>query len=99
MNPQAAFPIMMGSCAFLMPVAALRFVRAQSYAPRAALGLTLGGLPAVWIAAKFVKELPLDALRWLVVLVVVYNAAALLRAALREPAPVATTSAKPTSRA
>jgi uncharacterized membrane protein YfcA len=99
MNPQAAFPIMMGSCAFLMPVAALRFVRAQSYAPRAALGLTLGGLPAVWIAAKFVKELPLDALRWLVVLVVVYNAAALLRAALREPAPVATTSAKPTGRA
>ena len=27
MNPIAAFPIMMGSCAFLMPVASLRFIR------------------------------------------------------------------------
>jgi hypothetical protein len=26
MNPLAAFPIMMGSCAFLMPVGSLRFV-------------------------------------------------------------------------
>jgi hypothetical protein len=31
MNPQAAFPIMMGSCAFLMPVASVRFVRARRY--------------------------------------------------------------------
>jgi uncharacterized membrane protein YfcA len=96
MKPQAAFPIMMGSCAFLMPVAALRFVSAQSYAPRAALGLSLGGLPAVWIAAKLVRQLPLDVLRWLVVLVVVYTAAGLLRAALRDGS---ATSTRPTSRA
>src|SRR5512132_3117179 len=31
MNPTAAFPIMMGSCAFLMPMAAARFVRAGRY--------------------------------------------------------------------
>jgi uncharacterized membrane protein YfcA len=86
MNPKAAFPIMMGSCAFLMPVAAWRFVRTGSYAPRAALGLTLGGLPGVWIAAYLVKELPLDALRWLVVLVVAYTAFSLLRANRRERA-------------
>jgi uncharacterized membrane protein YfcA len=98
MNPQAAFPIMMGSCAFLMPVAALRFVSAQSYAPRPALGLTLGGLPAVWIAAKLVRELPLDVLRWLVVLVVIYTAAGLLRAAVRDASEPAATSTRPTSR-
>lgn len=79
MNPKAAFPIMMGSCAFLMPVASLRFVRAQSYSPAAALGLTVGGVPGVLIAAYVVRELPLDALRWLVLMIAVYTAISLLR--------------------
>ncbi len=35
MNPKAAFPIMMGSCAGLMPMAAVRFVRADRYSPSA----------------------------------------------------------------
>ena len=47
MQGAAAFPIMMGSCAFLMPVASVPFIEKRSYSPRAALGLTLGGLPAV----------------------------------------------------
>jgi uncharacterized membrane protein YfcA len=81
MSPQVAFPIMMGSCAFLMPVASARFIRSRSYAPRAALGLALGGVPAVLIAAYVVKQLPLDAVRWLVLCVVVYTASSLLRAA------------------
>jgi uncharacterized membrane protein YfcA len=84
MNPKAAFPIMMGSCAFLMPVASVRFVRAGSYSPAAALGLTVGGIPGVLIAAYVVRELPLDALRWLVLAIAVYTAASLLRAASRE---------------
>ena len=44
MNPQAAFPIMMGSCAFLMPVGGLRFIAKGSYNLKAALGLTIGGI-------------------------------------------------------
>jgi uncharacterized membrane protein YfcA len=83
MNPRAAFPIMMGSCAFLMPVGSMRFIRERSYSLRAALGLTLGGLPAVLLAAYVVKELPLYAVRWLVIVVVLYTAAGLLWAALR----------------
>jgi hypothetical protein len=47
-----------------MPVGGLRFIRERSYAPRAALGLILGGIPAVLVAAFVVKELPLGALRW-----------------------------------
>ncbi len=81
MNPIAAFPIMMGSCAFLMPVAALRFITAQRYDARAALGLALGGIPGVLIAAFIVKQLPLQWLRWLVVIVVLYTALTMLRAA------------------
>jgi uncharacterized membrane protein YfcA len=80
MDPRAAFPIMMGSCAFVMPVAGLRFLRTGRYDGGAALGLALGGLPAVLIAAFIVKSLPLVAVRWLVVAVVTYTAVALLRA-------------------
>ncbi len=83
MNPKTAFPIMMGSCAFLMPVASATFIRRSAYDPPAALGLTLGGLPAVFLAAFIVTSLPLDGVRWLVVGVVVYTAVTLLRAARR----------------
>jgi uncharacterized membrane protein YfcA len=86
MNPKAAFPIMMGSCAFLMPVASARFVRKRSFDLRAALGLAVGGIPAVLIAAFIVKSLPLAYVRWLVVIVVVYTATTLLRSAAQEHA-------------
>jgi uncharacterized membrane protein YfcA len=84
MNPRTAFPIMMGACAFLMPVASVRFIRAGAYEPRAALGLALGGIPAVLVAAFIVKSLPLGAVRWLVVVVVLYAATLLLTAAASE---------------
>jgi uncharacterized membrane protein YfcA len=88
MNPIAAFPIMMGSCAFLMPVGSLRFIEKGSYAPRPALGLALGGIPGVLIAAFIVKSLPVTALRWLVVAVVLYAAVAMLRSARGQAVPV-----------
>jgi uncharacterized membrane protein YfcA len=78
MNPTAAFPIMMSSCAFLMPVSSVRFVRTRTYHVQAALGLALGAVPAVLIAAFLVRSLPLGAVRWLVVFVVVYTAANML---------------------
>jgi len=81
MNPKAAFPIMMGSCAFLVPIGSTRFIRTGMYDVPAALGLTLGGIPAVLIAALIIKELPLDAVRWLVLGIVFYTAISLLRAA------------------
>jgi uncharacterized membrane protein YfcA len=84
MNPKAAFPIMMGSCAFLMPIGSLRFIRRGSYSLAPAVGLALGGIPAVLVAAFVVKSLPLTALRWLVVAVVVYAAVAMLRSARAE---------------
>jgi uncharacterized membrane protein YfcA len=81
MNPTAAFPIMMGSCAFLMPVGSIRFIKERSYSLRAALGLAIGGIPGVLIAAFIVRSLPLTTVRWLVVVVVVYTAFAMLRSA------------------
>jgi uncharacterized membrane protein YfcA len=84
MSPVTAFPIMMGSCAFLMPAGSVRFIKSKSYDVRAALGLAIGGVPAVLLAAFLVKSLPLDVVRWLVVAVVTYTAIAMLRSAQRE---------------
>ncbi len=85
MTPIAAFPIMMGSCAFLMPAGSLPFIKRGRYDLRAAIGLAIGGIPGVLIAAYIVKSLPLDWLRWLVVIVVLYAAAGLLRSGLARP--------------
>jgi uncharacterized membrane protein YfcA len=84
LSPIAAFPIMMGSCAFLMPAAGVRIIALRRYDVRAALGLALGGIPAVLIAAFLVRSLPIVWLRWLVVVVVVYAALAMLRSAAAE---------------
>lgn len=84
MNPTAAFPIMMGSCAFLMPLASVRFIRAGSFARDAVIGMLVAAIPAVFIAALIVKSLPLNQVKWLVVVVVTYAAISLLRAAKRE---------------
>lgn len=81
MNPRAAFPIMMGSCAFLMPVGSARFIRTRRYNLKSALGLTTGGLPAVLLAAFLVKSLPLTWVIRLVIVVVLYTAFMLLRSA------------------
>lgn len=81
MNPRASFPIMMGSCAFLMPFGSYRFIRNQRYSPKAAAGLSVGGVPGVFLAAYLVRSLPLGVVRWLVVFVVLYTALSLLRSA------------------
>jgi uncharacterized membrane protein YfcA len=81
MDPRAAFPIMMGSGAFVATIAGVRFITHARFDRRAALGLTLGGIPGVLIAAWLVQSLPLDYLRWLVLAVVTYSAISLLRAA------------------
>lgn len=81
MSPLMAFPIMMGSCAYLMPVASKKFIQEQAYDQAAAKGLAIGGVPGVLLAAYVVKSLPLDMLRWVVLVVICYTAVTMLRAA------------------
>jgi uncharacterized membrane protein YfcA len=83
MHPIAAFPIMMGSCALLQPVASLRFFQTGKFAWGPSFGLTIGGVVGVLIAAYVVKSLPLTWLRWLVIVVIAYAAFAMLRSAAR----------------
>jgi uncharacterized membrane protein YfcA len=81
MNAKSAFPIMMGSCAFLMPVSSARFVKKDAYSLRPALALAIGGLPGVLIAAFIVKDMKLETVRWLVIGVVIIAATMMLRSA------------------
>jgi uncharacterized membrane protein YfcA len=89
MNPRAAFPIMMGACAFLMPVASTQFVRKNKYSLRAGAGLAIGGIFGSALALLVVKSLPLYWVKWLVTAVVVYTGVSLLRTAGREKAAAA----------
>lgn len=83
LSPQVAFPIMMGSCAFLMPPASIRFIKEGAYNRKAAIGMAIPAIFAVLIAAFIVKSLPLDMLRWLVIVVILYTAVVMLRAGLK----------------
>ncbi|HEY1449102.1 MAG TPA: permease, partial [Caulobacteraceae bacterium] len=87
LDTRAAFPIMMGACAFLMPAGSVGFLRSRRIDMRVVIAIALGGVPAVLLAALVVKSLPLTAIRWGVVLVVLYTAVLLLRSALRPAAP------------
>jgi uncharacterized membrane protein YfcA len=81
MNSTTAFPIMMGSCAFLMPIASARFIKLDKFDPGAALGIMIGGLPATLVAAFLVVSMPLTYVKWLVIVVVTYTSINLLRSA------------------
>jgi uncharacterized membrane protein YfcA len=95
LHPLAAFPIMMGACGLVQPTAGLQFFRSGRFGFGTSIALTIGSIPGVLLAAFVVKQLPLAALRWLVVLVVIYAAVTMLRSfwagrvALRAPRAVA----------
>jgi hypothetical protein len=84
MNLRVAFPIMMGACAFLMPISSMKFIRARRFSLRTTVGMTIGGVFGSAIALIVVKSLPLYYVMWLVTFVIVYTGISLLRTAARE---------------
>jgi len=84
MSPRSAYPIMMGSCAFLMPVGSVKFIRERAYSLPVAMGLAIGGIPVVLIAAYIIKSIPIEYVRWLVIVVVLYTAITMLYSAFSE---------------
>jgi uncharacterized membrane protein YfcA len=73
MHPRTAFPIMMTATAMLMAAGSARFVKEKAYDPKAAIALTLSGIFGVFVAAYIIKSLPLTALKWVVMGVVLYT--------------------------
>jgi uncharacterized membrane protein YfcA len=83
MDPRLAFPIMAAAAGFAGTAASARCIRTVRLDLRLVLGLAIGAIPAVLIAAFIVKEMPVTTLRWLVVVVVTYAGATLLLTAAR----------------
>lgn len=81
LHPLGAYPIMMGTCGLVQPAASLRFFTTGRFAWGPSLGLTIGGVAGALVAVFIVKQLPLTALRWLVMVVVAYAAVSMLRSA------------------
>ena len=82
MNPRLIFPIMAAGAAVMGAGACVRHIQMGRMDLRVVVGLGLGGIPAVIVAALIVKTMPLDILRWLVTVVVLYTAIVMFRAAL-----------------
>jgi uncharacterized membrane protein YfcA len=82
LDPRYAFPIMAGGAALMGAAASTRHLQLGKIDLRIVLGLVVGGIPAVFVAAFLVKSMPLEILRWLVCVVVLYAAAVMLHAAL-----------------
>jgi uncharacterized membrane protein YfcA len=83
MSPLVSFPIMMGSCAFLMPVASYRFIKAGVYARKVSMAFLIGGIPGILIAVYLITSLPLTIIKWLVIAVLLYTAFSMLRSFAR----------------
>jgi uncharacterized membrane protein YfcA len=82
MDPRLCFPIMAAGASLMGAGASVRHIQIGQIDLRVVIGLGLGGIPAVLVAAFIVKTMPLELLRWLVIVVVLYAAAVMTRAAL-----------------
>ena len=81
MDPRLAFPIMAAGAALTAAGASVRHISIGEVDLRIAIGMAVGGIPAVLAAAFLVKSMPVELLRWLVIAVVLYAAFTMLRAA------------------
>ena len=71
LSADMAFPIMMGSCAFLMPPGSIPFIKAGKYHRAAAIPLNISGIIGVLIACFVITSLPLTVLTWVVICVMI----------------------------
>jgi uncharacterized membrane protein YfcA len=81
LDPRLAFPVMAGGAALTGAGASIRHIQIGQIDLKIVLGLAIGGIPAVLVAAFVVKTMPVEMLRWLVIVVVLYAAAVMARAA------------------
>ncbi len=99
MSVDVAFPIMMGSCAYLMPVASIKFVKEGAYNRVACVAFSIFGAVGVYVAYLFFSNLLKNTfniggmevtgktiLLWVVVAVMAYTSASLFMAANKKVA-------------
>ena len=81
MDPRLCFPIMAAGGSLMGAGASVRHIAIGQIDLRIVVGLAIGGIPAVLVAALIVTSMPIDLLRWLVFVVVIYTSAVMFRAA------------------
>ena len=86
MNIGTAFPIMMGSCAFLMNAACFKFIKEGRYDRRASLYLAVFGCIGVVIAYKVACFFSLKTLTYIICCVMVYTSIMFFRDASKTEA-------------
>ena len=66
----------------LLPFSGMEFIKEGQYPRKSSLGITIGGIFGVFIAAFIVKSLPINILKVLVICVIFYTATTMLKAGL-----------------
>lgn len=74
MDVKAAFPIMMGSCAVLMPTCSVKFIKEQTYNKLVSILIAIGGVVGVFIAYKFFSSVDVNKLKFVIIAVILYTA-------------------------
>lgn len=82
LDPRLSFPIMAAGGSLMGAGASVRHLQIGQIDLRVVIGLAIGGIPAAIVAALIVKSMPMELLRWLVMVVVLYAAVVMLRAAV-----------------
>lgn len=83
MDPHYCFPIMASGASLMGAASSMKFVKVPDMDLGIVVGLTLGGIPAVLVAALIVKQMDVDVLRYVITLVVFYTAIVMGRAAIK----------------
>jgi len=81
MDPRLCFPVMAFGGAMTVAGASARHISVGEIDLRIVIGMAIGGVVGVLVAAFIVKSMPMEMLRWLVTLVVAYASIVMLRAA------------------
>ncbi len=78
MNASAVYPIVMTANAIGCIVACISFIRAGNYHKKVSLITSIMGVVGVFLAVKLVKNMNLDVLQILMILILIYNAVTLM---------------------
>lgn len=84
LSPVAAFPIMMGSSGFSVPIGSMQFVKLKAYNRKISLFTSTIGSLAVLVGVFFIKSLDLSTVQWVVVAVIIYSAISMMRDSFKE---------------
>jgi uncharacterized membrane protein YfcA len=68
-----------------MPFASAKFIQKGAYNRKATLSMAIPGAIAVLFAVYFVKSLPLDRLKTIVLFVILYTSAIMFKDAFKKP--------------